>query len=215
MEQQIESEFWQRVWAGAEALVDQHYSNGSDDDDDDDLSLADTYSSEEEEWSDDDDDEDDNDVSVDEAMPIRGGNGQDDDNDDGIGDFGLPMVNDTNNDGFAADDTEATTAVVTTATDPNPADDNNNDGGTSDDEDEFAAIDRETADVMKERVAKSTREGYERRNITLLIWLYDNHTTDQDIILFHILQRMHVAQTTDAARRTKAGAVSKSRKKFT
>ena len=110
MEQQIESEFWQRVWAGAEALVDQHYSNGSDDDDDDDLSLADTYSSEEEEeWSDDDDDEDDNDMSVDEAMPIRGGNGQDDDNDDGIGDFGLPMVNDTNNDGFAADDTEATT----------------------------------------------------------------------------------------------------------
>ena len=81
MEQQLESEFWQRVWAGAEALVDQHYSNGSDDDDDDDMSLADTYSSEEEEeeLSDDEEEEDEDDViSSNEATELRGGSGQDD-----------------------------------------------------------------------------------------------------------------------------------------
>ena len=35
-------------------------------------------------------------------------------------------------------------------------------------------IDRETAPVMKEWVATSTRDGYERRNINFMIWFFDN-----------------------------------------
>ena len=212
MEQQIESEFWQRVWAGAEALVDQHYSNGSDDDDDDDMSLADTYSSEEEEeeLSEDEEEVDEDDVmSSNEAMELRGGSGQD----DGaafaevfgpIADQFAAEATDNNNDDPADD--AAATATTTAA-----ADNNNDDDIAEDNDDEFAAIDRETTEVMKERVAVSTRDGYERRNITLLIWLYDNHATHPDIIPFHMLQRMHAAQTTDTSRRTRSGNKSNSR----
>jgi len=73
---------------------------------------------------------------------------------------------DNNNDN-PADDAAAT---ATTAA----ADNENDDDIAGDNDDDFAAIDRETTEVMKERVAVSTRDGYERRNITLLIWLYDN-----------------------------------------
>ena len=45
-----------------------------------------------------------------------------------------------------------------------------------------------------------------------MIWLYDNHTTHPDVIPFHMLQRMHVAQMTDSSRRTASGRKSKSRK---
>ena len=73
---------------------------------------------------------------------------------------------DNNNDN-PADDAAAT---ATTAA----ADNENDDDIAGDNDDDFAAIDRETTEVMKERGAVSTRDGYERRNITLLIWLYDN-----------------------------------------
>ena len=32
-----------------------------------------------------------------------------------------------------------------------------------------------TADVINEHVKKSTRYGYERRNVTFIVWLFDNH----------------------------------------
>ena len=38
----------------------------------------------------------------------------------------------------------------------------------------FAIADQETAEVMKERIADSSRAGYKRRNVTWLIWLLDN-----------------------------------------
>ena len=41
-------------------------------------------------------------------------------------------------------------------------------------EEEMADVDCETAAVMKERVATSTRDGYERRNINFMIWFFDN-----------------------------------------
>ena len=36
-------------------------------------------------------------------------------------------------------------------------------------------MDLETAAVMKERVASSTRKGYEFRNVAFMIWLFDSN----------------------------------------
>ena len=36
-------------------------------------------------------------------------------------------------------------------------------------------IDNDTEAVMKQRVAKSTRGGYKRSNITFILWLFDHH----------------------------------------
>ena len=36
-------------------------------------------------------------------------------------------------------------------------------------------IDNDTEAVMKQRVAKSTRGGYKRSNITFILWLFDGY----------------------------------------
>ena len=41
-------------------------------------------------------------------------------------------------------------------------------------EEDMDDIDCEIASVMKERVATSTRDGYERRNINFMMWFFDN-----------------------------------------
>ena len=57
------------------------------------------------------------------------------------------------------------------------------DGEDYDEEvDEVAAADLDTAAVMKERVVHRTRDGYERRNIAFMIWLFDNHGTCRHLI---------------------------------
>ena len=41
-------------------------------------------------------------------------------------------------------------------------------------------MDLETTAVMKERVASSTRKGYESRNVAFMIWLFDNLTNTKN-----------------------------------
>ena len=41
-------------------------------------------------------------------------------------------------------------------------------------EEEMDYIDRETSSVMKDRFATSTRDSYERRNISFMICFFDN-----------------------------------------
>jgi hypothetical protein len=43
-------------------------------------------------------------------------------------------------------------------------------------------MDSETAAVMKERVASSTHEGYDGRNVSFMIWLFDTAAMDNTII---------------------------------
>ena len=86
------------------------------------------------------------------------------------------------------------------------------DGEDYDEEvDEVAAADLDTAAVMKERVVHRTRDGYERRNIALMIWLFDNHATCRHLIEPTIFGKMETAHVEDKVRRTKKGQPSKTR----
>jgi hypothetical protein len=75
----------------------------------------------------------------------------------------------------------------------------------------FAEMDRDTTDVLKERVAPSSRLGYERRNITFMIWLFNNRGSFSHLLEPFILEQMKTAYSQDKARRTKSGRPSKSR----
>ena len=41
-------------------------------------------------------------------------------------------------------------------------------------EDAEVAMDRETRFIMKQRIAESTRNNYETRNINFILWIFDN-----------------------------------------
>ena len=75
----------------------------------------------------------------------------------------------------------------------------------------FAIADQETADVMKERIAESSRAGYIRRNITWVIWLLDNPSCHH-LLEPSKLASMKTAEALDKATLTKAGQPSKARK---
>ena len=77
-------------------------------------------------------------------------------------------------------------------------------------EEEMDYIDRETAAVMKERVATSTRDGYERRNINFMIWFFDNLEKYPNLLEPTISRQMEAACAKDSHRRTKNGRPSKS-----
>ena len=82
--------------------------------------------------------------------------------------------------------------------------------GVSYDNDD-ALLDRETKAVMKERVAASTRSGYESRNVTFMCWLFDNGDKYNHLIEPNFLSKMESAHTMDKARRTKRGQPCKLR----
>ena len=78
-------------------------------------------------------------------------------------------------------------------------------------EEEMDDIYRETAAVMKEQVETSTRDGYERRNINLMIWFFDNLKKYPNLLEPTIASQMEAARAKDSQRRTKNGRLSKSR----
>ena len=67
----------------------------------------------------------------------------------------------------------------------------------------------ETAAVLKERVAESTRGGYDSRIVSFMIWLFDND--HRDLLQPCILRGMEVADAADKQKRTKRGRPSKKR----
>jgi hypothetical protein len=73
-------------------------------------------------------------------------------------------------------------------------------------------MDLETEAVMKERVASSTRKGYDGRNISLMIWLFDSNGQQYHYLLEpHIFGKMVEAQHKDSNMLTKNRTHSKKR----
>ena len=72
-------------------------------------------------------------------------------------------------------------------------------------------IDCETEAVMKERVATSTRDSYERRNINFIIWFFDNLEKDPNLLEPTISIQIEAAHAKDSQRRAKNGQPSKSK----
>ena len=59
-------------------------------------------------------------------------------------------------------------------------------------------MDCETAAVMKERVASSTREGYDGRNVSFMIWLFDSNEQYHNLLEPGILRKMVEAENKDS-----------------
>ena len=78
-------------------------------------------------------------------------------------------------------------------------------------EEEMDGIDRETAAVMKERVATSNHDGYERRNINFMICFFDNLEKHPNLLEPTTASQMEAARAKDSQKRTKNGRPSKYR----
>ena len=72
-------------------------------------------------------------------------------------------------------------------------------------------MDLETAAVMKERVASSTRQGYEGRNVSLMIWLFDSKGQYHYLLEPRILSKMVEAENKDSNTLNKNRTHSKKR----
>ena len=77
---------------------------------------------------------------------------------------------------------------------------------TQDDE-----MDRETDAVMRQRVADSTRGGYNSRNVSFMIWLFDSGENYHHLLEPCILSKMEESHACVLARRTKKGKPCKLR----
>ena len=71
--------------------------------------------------------------------------------------------------------------------------------------------DLETAAVMKQRVEKSTREGYEQCNLLFTIWLFDNHRKYPKTLEPNLYHELKTHDVMDKVRMTRNGKKSKSR----
>ena len=69
-------------------------------------------------------------------------------------------------------------------------------------------MDLETDAVMKQRVADSTRGGYNGRNVSFMIWLFDNDDKYHHLLEPAIVPRLEEGHAKDKARRTKRGKPS-------
>jgi hypothetical protein len=72
-------------------------------------------------------------------------------------------------------------------------------------------VDLETAAVMNERVASSTRQGYDGRNVSLMIWLFNSNGQYHNLLETHIFSKMVEAQHKDSNMLTKNRTRSKKR----
>ena len=73
-------------------------------------------------------------------------------------------------------------------------------------------IDNETAAIMKQRLGDNTRTGYERYNVSFMIWMFDNEQKKYHHLLQPTLIRsMELADSTDKTTLTKTGQPSKLR----
>ena len=72
-------------------------------------------------------------------------------------------------------------------------------------------IDNETEAVMKQRVAKLTRESYERINITFILWLFYCHNKYHSLLQPKLYDMMKTNKLEDVYRMTIRGKRSKSR----
>ena len=77
--------------------------------------------------------------------------------------------------------------------------------------DRFAAVDAETAQIVKGRVINSSCNCYESGNIKFLVWVYNNKEDHSGLLKPSLLCAMETAHKTDRARRTRAGRPSKLR----
>ena len=72
-------------------------------------------------------------------------------------------------------------------------------------------MDKETDDVMKERVAKSTRGGYDSRNVSFMVWYFDRGEKYRYLFNPNLLPILRDADLKDKQRTTKKGKPSKKR----
>lgn len=73
-------------------------------------------------------------------------------------------------------------------------------------------IDDETAAIMKQRLGDKTRYGYDRYNVSLMIWLFDGEEKKYHYLLLPtLIPNMECAHTADMNTRTKTGLPSKKR----
>ena len=68
-----------------------------------------------------------------------------------------------------------------------------------------------TAAVMKQHVVKSMCECYKRRNISFIIWLFDNHRKYPNLLEPNIYNDLKTQDVMDKAHTTRNGKQSKSR----
>ena len=52
-------------------------------------------------------------------------------------------------------------------------------------------------DIMKQIVAKTSREKYDNNNINLMIWLYDSDTKNEALLYDWVLERLREAHKKD------------------
>ena len=73
-------------------------------------------------------------------------------------------------------------------------------------------IDNETAAIMKQRLGDNTRTGYERYNVSFMIWMFDNEQKKyHHLIQPTLIRSMELADSTDKTTLTKTGQPSKLR----
>ena len=76
-------------------------------------------------------------------------------------------------------------------------------------DDKEKEMDRATAAVMKERVAKSTRHGYDGRNVSFMLWLFDSGEKYHELLQPGVLEKMRAGHAKDKARTNKMVAPAK------
>ena len=73
-------------------------------------------------------------------------------------------------------------------------------------------IDNETAAIMKQRLGDNTRTGYERYNVSFMIWMFDNKQKKYHHLLQPtLIHSMELADSRDKTTLTKTGQPSKLR----
>ena len=73
-------------------------------------------------------------------------------------------------------------------------------------------VDLETAAVMKQRVAETTRDGYECRNIKFMIWLFNNHQKYPNLLESNLYHALLDNDRIDKTELTRGGRPSKARR---
>ena len=64
-------------------------------------------------------------------------------------------------------------------------------------------MDHETSAVMKERVASTSREGYDRRNVSFMIWLFDQGAEYHNLFGPGLIPKLNSAHERDRGIKTK------------
>ena len=76
-------------------------------------------------------------------------------------------------------------------------------------DDKEKEMDRETAAVMKERVAKSPCGGYDGPNVSFMLWLFESGEKYHKLLQPGVLEKMRAGHAKDKARTNSNGSPCK------